>query len=81
MKIMRLLVGKVKDVSERSTSAKILWFVAMAYVFLWVPDIDFVFIGILHHRSIVTGFVGLCCTHRLKVAVPLFPDGLILRAL
>lgn len=44
----------MRDVSGRSASAKLLWFLAMAYVFLWVPDIDLLFIGILHHRSIVT---------------------------
>jgi hypothetical protein len=54
MKIVKSLVGKVQEVSGRSTSAKMLWFVAMAYVFLWVPDIDLIFIGVLHHRSIIT---------------------------
>jgi hypothetical protein len=29
-------------------------FVGFAYLFLWVPDIDLVLIGLLHHRSIVT---------------------------
>lgn len=54
MKFIRSLAGQIQEVSERSTLAKLLWFVGMAYVFLWVPDIDLVFVGILHHRSIVT---------------------------
>jgi hypothetical protein len=47
-------VGQVKDVSERSLLVKLAWFFSMAYVFLWVRDVDLIFIGILHHRSIIT---------------------------
>lgn len=54
MKFIVALVGQVKEFSGRSTGAKLIWFVAMAYGFLWVPDIDLVFLSILHHRSIVT---------------------------
>lgn len=44
----------VQEVSGRSAPVKAVWFVAMAYVFLWVPDLDLVLIEVLHHRSIVT---------------------------
>lgn len=54
MNFIKSLVRRVQETSERSTLAKLLWFVGMAYSFLWVPDLDLVFIGILHHRSIVT---------------------------
>lgn len=54
MKLIKSLVGKIQETSERTTLAKLLWFVGMAYSFLWVPDLDLVFIGVLHHRSIVT---------------------------
>ena len=54
MRFIVTLVGQVKEVSARSTGAKLAWFVTMAYVFLWVPDIDLIFISILHHRSIIT---------------------------
>ncbi len=44
----------VQEVSGRLVPTKAAWFVAMAYVFLWVPDLDLLLIGVLHHRSIVT---------------------------
>lgn len=54
VKYLTVLIRQVRDVSNRSTAAKFLWFLSMAYIFLWVPDLDLLFVGILHHRSIVT---------------------------
>jgi hypothetical protein len=48
------LARKVTDVAGRSPVAKIGLFLLMAYLFLWVPDLDFLLLDLLHHRSIVT---------------------------
>ena len=48
------LARKVKSVAGRSPMVKTSLFLLMAYLFLWVPDLDFLFLGLLHHRSIVT---------------------------
>jgi hypothetical protein len=48
------LAGKVGNVAGRSPAAKAGLFVLMAYLFLWVPDLDFLLLDLLHHRSIVT---------------------------
>jgi len=45
---------KVKGVAGRSPAVKTGLFLLMAYLFLWVPDLDFLLLGLLHHRSIVT---------------------------
>ncbi|MEY8843527.1 hypothetical protein AB9K41_31270 [Cribrihabitans sp. XS_ASV171] len=60
MSIMQRLSGyvplarKVQDVAGRSPAAKAGLLVLMAYLFLWVPDLDFLLLDLLHHRSIVT---------------------------
>ncbi|MWD29664.1 hypothetical protein E0K89_019465 [Aquicoccus sp. SCR17] len=48
------LAGTVRSVAGRSPSAKAGLFLLMAYLFLWVPDLDLLLLGLLHHRSIVT---------------------------
>jgi hypothetical protein len=48
------LARKVTDVAGRSPVAKIGLIQLMAYLFLWVPDLDFLLLDLLHHRSIVT---------------------------
>lgn len=48
------LARKVKGVAGRSPAVKTSLFLLMAYLFLWVPDLDFLLLGLLHHRSIVT---------------------------
>ncbi len=44
----------VPIVAGRSLVGRVALFFAGAYLFLWVPDIDLVLIGLLHHRSIIT---------------------------
>ena len=48
------LARQVRETAGRSTPVKISLFFLMAYLFLLVPDLDFLLLGILHHRSIVT---------------------------
>ncbi|UMA67326.1 hypothetical protein LVO79_21660 (plasmid) [Roseivivax marinus] len=48
------LAGRVRSVAGRSSAAKTRLFLLMAYLFLWVPDLDFLQLDLLHHRSIVT---------------------------
>ncbi|PJE33691.1 hypothetical protein PSM7751_03885 [Pseudooceanicola marinus] len=48
------LAGKVRSVAGRSSAAKAGLFLLMAYLFLWVPDLDLLLLDLLHHRSIVT---------------------------
>lgn len=38
----------------RSPLGRLILFLSCAYLFLWVPDLDFALISILHHRSIIT---------------------------
>jgi len=51
--LLRWLMA-VPAVAGRTLPVRLALFVGFAYVFLWVPDIDLIFIGILHHRSIIT---------------------------
>lgn len=44
----------VPSVAGRTLPVRLALFIGFAYLFLWVPDIDLVLIGLLHHRSIVT---------------------------
>jgi hypothetical protein len=48
------LARKVRDAAGQSPAAKVGLFLLMAYLFLWVPDLDFLLLNLLHHRSIVT---------------------------
>lgn len=48
------LARKINGVAGRSPSVRVGLFLLMAYLFLWVPDLDFIMLGVLHHRSIVT---------------------------
>nr|WP_170541120.1 hypothetical protein [Ruegeria arenilitoris] len=54
MNILFSAANSVHEISSRSITAKVFLFLLAAYLFLWVPDIDLLFIGVLHHRSIVT---------------------------
>jgi hypothetical protein len=49
----RRLLG-VSAVAGRSGPGRWILFLGCAYVFLWVPDIDFALMSALHHRSIIT---------------------------
>lgn len=48
------LARRVRGTAGRSTTVKICLFLLSAYIFLWVPDLDFLVLEVLHHRSIVT---------------------------
>lgn len=48
------LARRIRATAGRSTTAKVSLFILAAYVFLWVPDLDFLLLEVLHHRSIVT---------------------------
>lgn len=39
---------------NRTVGMRVLWLAAAVYIFLWVPDLDLVFLDFLHHRSIIT---------------------------
>ncbi len=45
---------RVTAIAGRSLAIRVLLFFLSAYIFLWVPDLDHLLIGLLHHRSIVT---------------------------
>lgn len=44
----------VPVVAGRSLPGRLALFLGCAYLFLWTPDIDLLFISVLHHRSIIT---------------------------
>lgn len=48
------LVGSAANATGRTLPAKLGLFVLCAYLFLWVPDLDFALLPLLHHRSIIT---------------------------
>lgn len=47
-------LAELPEPTDRTFIVKMLLIVLCAYLFLWVPDLDFALLPLLHHRSIIT---------------------------